>query len=453
MRASALARIGCALQAFLVYVGFLVAKQLSAAAAVLFTQTAARATGNWHKNLKYCRWVEYVGPVVNQIQTFMKSVFLKAACMAAILSSPWTARSQYYYVVVGAFAADKNASEFKGDLPTQLFDTSSVVSGKANVLHLYVLKTSDKESAISKTLFLKKEIESFNAPIVTSAESKPEGVIPESNAIVASAVDLNASAAASDRAGSASGSEGSPASGMVPPKPMGKYFKFRIESPDGHPIAGTVHHVDLTHERELGEYRSNTFVDLLRPGQNTEPMTIVCGLFGYKEIYKNIDYANPALTDEEAYVDEQGAWVIPYKLERLEKGDVSFMYNVSFYKDAAIMRKPSQKDLDELVRMMQSNPYYEITVHAYCNGRNKREIIAPGENKNYFDVAGSVTVTGSAKELTTLRAEAVRSYLVDHGIDRQRIDIFSWGGSDMLVRSDSPYAEINDRIEIEVTRD
>jgi outer membrane protein OmpA-like peptidoglycan-associated protein len=375
----------------------------------------------------------------------MKSVIMKAACIAAILSSPWIARSQYYYVVVGAFAADENASEFKGYLPAELLDTTKIVSQQnANLLHLYVLKTSDKESAISKTLFLKKEIESFNSPPVANVAN---------NAIVASAAAPNAIPAMDDRAGSASGSEASPVSGMTPPKPVGKYFKFRVETPDGEPITASVHHVDLASERELGEYKTNTFVDLLRPGQTTAPMTIVCGLFGYKEIYKTVDYANPAATDNEAYVDTQGAWVIPYKLERLEKGDVSYMYNVSFYKDAAIMRKPSQADLDELVKMMQSNPYYEITVHAYCNGRSKREIIAPGESKNYFDMDGSVKVNGNAKELTRLRAEAVRSYLVDHGINRDRIDIYSWGANDMLVRSDSPNASINDRIEIEITRD
>ncbi len=375
----------------------------------------------------------------------MKSVILKAACIAAILSSPWIARSQYYYVVVGAFAADENASEFKGYLPAELLDTTKIVSQQnANLLHLYVLKTSDKESEISKTLFTKKEIESFNSPPVANVAN---------NAIVASAAAPNAIPAMDDRAGSASGSEASPVSGMTPPKPVGKYFKFRVESPDGEPITASVHHVDLASERELGEYKTNTFVDLLRLGQTTEPMTIVCGLFGYKEIYKTVDYANPAATDNEAYVDTQGAWVIPYKLERLEKGDVSYMYNVSFYKDAAIMRKPSQADLDELVKMMQSNPYYEITVHAYCNGRSKREIIAPGESKNYFDLDGSIKVNGNAKELTRLRAEAVRSYLVDHGINRDRIDIFSWGANDMLVRSDSPKASINDRIEIEITRD
>jgi outer membrane protein OmpA-like peptidoglycan-associated protein len=388
----------------------------------------------------------------------MKSLFLKAACIAVIVSSPWVARSQYYYVVVGAFAADENASEFNGYLPAQLLDTAHMMSTKGNLLHLYVLKTSDKESAISKTLLLKKEIESSNSvltdlPEAIGAENRIAEASVTKDAAMASAPELSTDPLGEASASSAAGAAGSPNSGMIPPKPVGKYFKFRIESPDGVAIPATVHQVDLTNERELGEYKSNTFVDLLRPGQATEPMTVVCGLFGYKEIYKNIDYANPAATDNEAYLDEQGAWVIPYKLERLEKGDVSVMYNVSFYKDAAIMRKPSQQDLDELATMMKSNPYYEITVHAYCNGRKKREIIALGDNKNYFDVAGSVTLTGTAKELTTLRAKAIRSYLVDQGIDERRINVFSWGGSDMLVSGDSPAAAMNDRIEIEITRD
>ena len=129
------------------------------------------------------------------------------------------------------------------------------------------------------------------------------------------------------------------------------------------------------------------------------------------------------------------------------------MYNVSFYIDVAVMRKGSQVDLEELVRMMHSNPYYEITIHAHCNGKNKREIIAPGTSKNYFDVAGSVKMMGTAKDLTTLRAEAIRSYLADNGVDPARVKIFSWGASDMLVKADSPHATLNDRVEIEFTRD
>jgi outer membrane protein OmpA-like peptidoglycan-associated protein len=402
------------------------------------------------REFKYGWWGDIVCPGCQSNLSFMGLSILKVACIAAILCSPWTACSQHYYVVIGAFAADENASEFRGYLPGQFRDT---VAETENMLHLYVLKTSDKETAISKTLQLKREIESLepkgSAVVGDRVEGTIRGNLPmESSVFSQEVIAERPSASASGPA------EGSvvPA-GMVPPKPVGKYFKFHIESPEGKPIPGKVHHVDFESGRELAAYNANTFVDLLRPGQKSEPMAVVCGLFGYKEIHKYIDYADPSLTDEQAYVDAQGTWVIPYKLERLEKGDVSVMYNVSFYKDAAIMRKPSQTDLDELVKMMHSNPYYEVKIHSHCNGKNKRGIIAPGPDKNYFDVAGATTLTGSAKDLTALRAEAIRSYLADQGVDPGRVKVFAWGGSDMLVRSTSPDAAFNDRIEIEITRD
>lgn len=380
----------------------------------------------------------------------MRLSIIVAATIAANLGSPLTVCSQHYYVVIGAFAAEENASEFKGYLPGQSRDTSYTIGDQQNLLHYYVLKTSDKETAIEKTLHLKKEIESLRSHEPVSHSTGLETRI--NGNVLTQAISGNSSMMNVVPTAGASASGGTANAAGVPPRPVGKYFKFKIESPEGSPVSAQVHHVDFEKGRELASYHSNTFVDLLRPGQS-EPMAVVCGIFGYKEIHKYIDYSDPSLTDKEAYVDAQGAWVIPYKLERLEKGDVSIMYNLSFYKDAAVMRKTSQADLDELVKLMHSNPYYEITIHAHCNGKSKREIIALGADKNYFDVAGSVKVEGSAKNLTVLRAEAIRNYLLDHGVDARRMQIFPWGGSDMLVRADSPHANLNDRIEIEITRD
>jgi len=102
---------------------------------------------------------------------------------------------------------------------------------------------------------------------------------------------------------------------------------------------------------------------------------------------------------------------------------------------------------------MTVNPNYQIKVHAHCNGKHSRKIIAMGGNTNYFDVQGSIEKEGSAKELTNLRAEAIRTYLADHGIARERVKIFGWGGSEMLVDQNSSHAKLNDRIEIEILKD
>lgn len=381
----------------------------------------------------------------------MRLLIVRAACIAAILSSPLIAFSQHYYVVVGAFAADENASEFKGYLPDQVTDTSYTVTEDKNLMHFYVLKTSDKEIAIYRSLQLQKAIDAWKVQQGAGAVKEMENTI-SGNLPLSATSTLGSESASESSSGASSGSAGLANAGGVPPKPVGKYFKFKIESPEGAPLSAQVHHIDFDKGRQVASYDANTFVDLLQPGES-KPMAVVVGLFGYKEVQKFIDYSDPNASDNEAYVDSQGVWVIPYNLERVEEGDVSMMYNVSFYKDAAVMRKGSQVDLEELVRMMHSNPYYEITIHAHCNGKNKREIIAPGTSKNYFDAAGSVKMMGTAKHLTTLRAEAIRSYLADNGVDPARVKIFSWGASDMLVKADSPHATLNDRVEIEFTRD
>jgi hypothetical protein len=42
---------------------------------------------------------------------------------------------------------------------------------------------------------------------------------------------------------------------------------------------------------------------------------------------------------------------------------------------------------------------------------------------------------------------------MDKGIDPARIEVFPWGATDMIVKADDPNSSINDRIEIEFTRD
>ena len=129
------------------------------------------------------------------------------------------------------------------------------------------------------------------------------------------------------------------------------------------------------------------------------------------------------------------------------------MYDVSFYKDAVIMLPRSQEELNELVTLMSSNPNYKIKVHGHTNGNNKRKIIALGKNRNYFEMQGSEQKNGTAKELSKQRAEAVRDYLVEHGVEKSRMEIMGWGGLNMLVGENSSSAKLNDRVEIEILED
>jgi outer membrane protein OmpA-like peptidoglycan-associated protein len=231
----------------------------------------------------------------------------------------------------------------------------------------------------------------------------------------------------------------------------GKLIRFVIESPDGKIIPGAVHHVDYGRGRDIATFESGRYLDILPPNSANNPMTIVCALFGYKEVVHEIDYNKPGDTPG-VLRDEHNAWVIPYKLEPLVTGDVSVMYRVAFYKDAVVMLPAAQSELDQLVYMMNANPNYRIKIHGHCNGNNARRIIALGSSKNYFATTGSDERKGSAKDLSRMRAEAVQMYLADHGIDIGRTEIYAWGGLNMLVSETSTSAKLNDRIEIEIMK-
>lgn len=372
---------------------------------------------------------------------------VKTACAAVVFSAMCTpVLSQNYYLVIGAFSSESdNVKEFTSYLPSSQFDTAYTIQSNNSSMHLYIMKTSSKEVAFAKGASLSEGVTGVKAP---------EGILPSSqrndtNSKSASSSDANYESLAATASNKSS--EGIAAGGSVPMKPKGKYFKFTIASEDGSVLPGEVHHVDRSAQRELGSFSTDLYIDMMKPGPS-EPMTVVCGVFGYKEVDKFIDFANPAET-EGAYQDEHGAWVIPYKLERLERGDVSVMYNVGYYKDAVAMTPASKKDLDELASMMIENPNYVVKIHTHCNGKSGREVFMLNADNNFFETTGSTPVRASAKELTNLRADAIKSYLKLKGINEDRIKTYGWGGSEMLVKENDPNARLNDRVEIEILRD
>lgn len=370
---------------------------------------------------------------------------LKTACAAVVFSVLCTpVLSQNYYLVIGAFSTENDdVKEFTSYLPNSQFDTAYSIQSNNNSLHLYIMKTSSKEVALAKGEKLQEELAKANGVTVLPSnqridlETKSTTSEPEYEVLAAT--------------GSNKSSEEVPSGGGVPMKPKGKYFKFTIASEDGSVLPGEVYQVNRFSQKDLGKFSTDLYIDMMKPGP-AEPMTVVCGVFGYKEVEKYIDFSNPAYTDG-AYQDEQGAWIIPYKLERLEKGDVSVMYNVGYYKDAVAMVPASKKDLDELVTMMNENPNYVVKVHAHCNGKAGREVMMLSPDNNYFETTGAIQRRINAKELTNQRAQAIKSYLMLKGISEGRIKTYGWGGTEMLVKENDPNARINDRIEIEILKD
>ena len=58
--------------------------------------------------------------------------------------------------------------------------------------------------------------------------------------------------------------------------------------------------------------------------------------------------------------------------------------------------------------------------------------------------------SGSAVELSKLRSETIKRYLVTQGIAADRLEVKGWGGKKMIHDEQHPLAHQNVRVEIEV---
>jgi outer membrane protein OmpA-like peptidoglycan-associated protein len=383
----------------------------------------------------------------------MKQFATHCLIVVSLLLITTALQAQQFYVIVGAFAQESNAVKFSGYVRSLRYSATYELNKTKNYYYVYVLKTSQREIAVSQVKELQQESEFKDAWLFTGTLGSGEvaEVVVVQKDVVQEEKEMVKEVVLDTTTADVQLPESSIAEASSEKPVKGKLFKFVIQTTDGKPVHGSVHHVDFNRGRDIASYNADEYIDLPRPSRSNNPMSMVCGIFGYKEEVKLLNYDDPS-TVENVTSDEKGAWVVHYELERLKKGDVSVMYHVSFYKDAVVMLPQAKPELDELVAMMNDNSNYRIKIHGHCNGNNSRRIIAMGQTKNYFAIEGSDERNGTAKELSKLRAEAVQQYLEDKGIPKSRSDVYAWGALNMLVPETSTSARLNDRIEIEITQ-
>jgi flagellar motor protein MotB len=374
----------------------------------------------------------------------MKKIFsVLAVVLASVPAWPGThlqdSIPQYpYYVVVGAFGVPSNVPGFVRHVRDLKYTPDHDFQEERKLEYVYVLTTPDREKAIAEALRLRAETEFkdtwvYSGPLVRHkapiAWIKPPA--PEEHPILASVADP-----------------------QPDPKKIGeeevdattelknaKHVVFHsIRASDLTEIAAEVKVVEAASEKKLGEYKTNTASILKAPPGGSGEMSLVCESFGYRKVDKVIKY-------EEVSEGE----VINFEMVRLQRGDIAVMYNVYFYKDAAIMRPESRYEVDALLAMMNENPGIKVVIHGHTNGNASGTLVTMGSSTNYFGLNDkNKRGFGSAKDLSEERARLILNFLVSKGVDPARMTVKAWGGKRMLYDRDSPNAESNVRVEIEI---
>jgi len=218
-------------------------------------------------------------------------------------------------------------------------------------------------------------------------------------------------------------------------------------------VDGRVDIIDTERSKLLKRVKGNEFIYLPDPKTSSNGLTLIVDVFGYRKMQHEVTYPlNRENTIDLPFMDRiEGIPTVNFALDRYHKGDIVVMYNVYFYNDATIMLPVSKYELNSLLEMMQENPNYRIRLHGHTNGKWHGKIISLGPDKNFFAVTDeSKRSNGSANKLSGIRAETIRQYLIEEGIDGGRIETKAWGGKRPLYEEHSLSAKKNIRVEVEI---
>ncbi|HBH22704.1 MAG TPA: hypothetical protein DDY13_04695 [Cytophagales bacterium] len=219
-------------------------------------------------------------------------------------------------------------------------------------------------------------------------------------------------------------------------------------------VPGNVIFLDGERNKVVTTLPANELVMVPDPNNGTNKAIFLCEIFGYKRQKIQMTLGGP-YDDSADQVTVKGDTVyVRFLLSRYSKGDVAIMYNVYFFTDAVVMEQESKIELNSLLNMMQENENYEIKIHGHTNGNAAGKIIDLRSENDFFGIGSdNPEGYGSAKKLSRRRAETVKMWLVDSGIDEKRIDTKGWGGKKMLYDEHDVSAKRNVRVEIEVLKE
>jgi outer membrane protein OmpA-like peptidoglycan-associated protein len=372
-------------------------------------------------------------------------------------SSVALAQDTGYYVTIGVFAIQDNAVRFTAKANKAGFNAQYAINTKRNLYYVYLLESTDRRKAAKFMMKIRMETEHKDAWLfigrlgaeTIEAEPAPEAVTPVVPVVVAPVVVEQKPEPTPEPVKKDS---------VVVVKPpvkrvvKGKLFTFKfINADNGNEIRGEIHFSESKKATQYQAFKADEAIDLPAPKNSGGIYYITTIAPGYKPIETAFNYkdAEPVSSGK----GPEGELIIPLSLERAKRGDYIEFTNVSFFRNSVVLHPQAETEMQGLADLMKEHKDYKVKIHGHCNGTESRDVITLGTSTKFFESdPGNQKKRVSDKELTTLRAEAVKRYLVSQGVEEDRIGVKGEGGKLMIYPQNSVYANYNDRVEVEITK-
>ncbi len=127
-------------------------------------------------------------------------------------------------------------------------------------------------------------------------------------------------------------------------------------------------------------------------------------------------------------------------LTPVKQGENFSMDKIYFYPNTYAMRPEASAELNKLLKYLKANPEVQIEIQGYTNGNNRIKASPDDMSEGSF--------TGSSKKLSQMRAEKIKTYLMENGISGERLTANGYGGSKMIYPNPRNQEEANKNIRV-----
>lgn len=208
------------------------------------------------------------------------------------------------------------------------------------------------------------------------------------------------------------------------PKPVTLVKGLILEKSSSKPLAAKIHFENLNTGSEVGEARSDpktgAYQIILPFGFN---YGVRASVMGYYSLHENLD-----LQETKGYSEvTKDLLMVPFEI-----GETIKLNNVFFEAGLPVLKSESYNELDRLVTILQENPGIHIELDGHTDAKGDAATLL---------------------KLSQDRVEAVKAYLVSHGVDGSRITGKGYGSTRPVAPSDTEEnSRLNRRVEFKITK-
>ncbi|MBQ21214.1 MAG: hypothetical protein CMD31_10695 [Flavobacteriales bacterium] len=172
---------------------------------------------------------------------------------------------------------------------------------------------------------------------------------------------------------------------------------------------------------------------------------------GFSITAQNQEHKIVAKVDKLGYKSFQENFVIKHDtnlvllLSPIAVGEKIVSHNIYFQPNTPVLKDKSKAELEKIKQFLKENNNITIEIQGHTNGNRRIK-----KDRKFAHLNGEWNFSGTAKELSQLRAEKVKKYLEENGVNPNQMTAKGYGGDKMIVDNPKNMKEAMKNIRVEI---